>query len=206
MRVPLTPATTLQRELRSQLRHNSPAGRVVVAVDGWDGDRTCAFADSFAAVIGEDGDAVMRASLSDFLLPRADRADIPYDLPALRRVLIDPFRSGVQTASTGFQLEFWDAERDAPVEARWTTAPADAVLVIDGPFAQVPELRGQTAFAVWLEVSEAVLARRPGRSLTTPLTDAEAAYARTVRPLRTASVLVDDTDPTRPFEFYRDFC
>lgn len=211
MRVPITPATTLQRELRAQLRHNSPAGRVVVIVDGWDSQRTARFADSFAEVLGEDGGDVVRASVSDFLRPRSARGVEPsagdIDVETLRRVLLDPFREGGQTsATTGFQLASWDADRDVAAESRWVTTSADAVLVLDGPFSQQSEIRSSAVFAIWLEISDVVLAARPGRSSDRPLTDSEADYARNVRPLRAATVLVDATAMERPFEFYRDFC
>lgn len=211
MRLPITPATTLQRELRAQLRHNSPAGRVIVAVDGWDSNSTRAFADAFAAIIAEDGAAVVRASVGDFLRPRAERRAEPaasdIDAETLRRVLLDPFREGGQTAgTTGFQLAAWDAARDAMVQARWVTADADAVLLIDGPFVQRADLRSAFSFTVWLEGSEAELAARAGRSSAQPLSRAEVSYQREAHPVREATVLVNISDPAAPVEFYRDFC
>ena len=199
MSVPLPSTSTLLHELRAQLRHNYPAGRIVVAVDGRDATRTREFADSLAAVLAEDGSAVIRASLTDFLRPPAERGAEPapadIDASTLTQVLIGPFRSG---DPAGFQLSAARTQRE--------TAPDNAVLVIDGAFAQMPPLRDQYTFVVWTEVSESQLAAREGRSMTTPLTDAEAAYARSVRPLRDANALIDVSDAAHPFEFYRDFC
>jgi len=71
---------TLQRSLRDLLRQNARAGRVIVAVDALDAEEAGRFADAFAAVLGEDGTAVFRASV-------AEGADVRTDLVA-------PFRAG----------------------------------------------------------------------------------------------------------------
>ncbi len=104
-------------------------------MDGTDRTATRAFADGLAEAYAEDGAVAVRASLSDFLLPRAERTeDAPYDTATFRRVLVEPFREGTRTAaSAGFQLAAFDALRDAPVVAQWVTAPQDAVLIVDGP-------------------------------------------------------------------------
>ncbi|HKT55650.1 MAG TPA: uridine kinase [Microbacterium sp.] len=135
MRLPSTPVTELQRALRDEVRAQFPAGRVVVAVDG---DDTAAFADGLAEVFRESGVAVFRARIANFQLPRAERAGATgaarYNTATLARVLIDPFRDAAHTsATTGFQLAAFDAERDMPVGSRWVTGPASATLVIDGP-------------------------------------------------------------------------
>ena len=135
MRLPSTPVTELQRALRDEVRAQFPAGRVVVALDG---DDTAAFADGLAEVFREAGVAVFRARIADFQRPRAERAGATgsarYDTATLARVLIDPFRDAAHTsATTGFQLTAFDADRDMPVGSHWVTGPASATLVIDGP-------------------------------------------------------------------------
>ena len=212
MRLPITPQTTLLRDLRTQLRQQAPAGRVIVAVDGFPETDTAAFADTFAAIIGEDDSAVFRASMADFLRPRAERgpgaaAPGSFDLDALHRALLDPFRDRADTAATtGFQLGVWDWRRDRPSEAKWTTAPEDAVLVVDGPFLLPPDLRGAWNWSVTLEVAESVFAGRTGRSADAPYSATEFAYLRSAQPLRWASAIVDVTDPADPRQVYRDFC
>jgi len=145
MRLPVTPRTTLLRELRDEVRRSYRAGRVIIAVDGIDGAGKTVFADGLADVFAEDGTSVFRASVDGFHRPRAERyargRDSPegfyldsYDEATLRRVLIDPFREGATMPSTGFQLAAWDVDRDVPAEARWVTGPEDAVLIIDGIF------------------------------------------------------------------------
>ena len=81
MSSPENPVQTLQRSLRDLMRQNARAGRVVVAVDGLDADRTRAFADGFAAVLGEDGTPVERASVGD-------------SEPDVRERIVAPFRAG----------------------------------------------------------------------------------------------------------------
>src|SRR5690242_12462799 len=153
MRLPVTPTTTLWRELRDEVRHLYGGGRVVIAVDGVDGAGKSTFADGLAEVFAEAGSAVYRASLEGFHRPRAERYARgrrsvegyyrdSFDYATFRRVLIDPFRDGAQTGgTTGFQLSAFDVVRDAPVEAQWVTAPRDAVLIIDGLFLHRAELR-----------------------------------------------------------------
>ena len=209
MRLPINPVTTLMRELRGELRQLYPAGRIIVFIDGIDAPAVDAFASLFAEVVEEDSVAAFHARLRDFQLSRADQAErgVSVDEDALRRALIDPFRSGsLDSATSGFQLATWDADRDAPVESRWVTAPADAVLIVSGTGVLAPELRGMANWSVWLETAENTLATRPGRSTDRPYTTAEFAYLRNAKPAGAASVMVDVTDAAAPAQIYRDFC
>jgi len=211
MRLPITPANTLLRELRAQLRQHHSGGRLLVAVDALPSTPTSAFADAFAAILAEDGTDVFRASADAFLVPRrqrhtTEREPAWFDEETFRRVLVDPFRSAAHTsAATGFQLQAWDEQRDQPAEARWVTAGDDALVVVDGPFLNTPQLRGIWHFSVWLEIAERVLAVRPGRSMDTPYTRVELAYLRE-QPVQQASALVDITDPEHPAQVFRDSC
>jgi len=211
MRLPITPVNTLLRELRAQFRQNHRGGRLLVAVDALPAVPTAAFADAFAQILAEDGTAVFRASADDFLLAPAsrggrERGPAWFDEETFRRVLVDPFRGGAQTsATTGFQLAAWDPRREQPAEARWVTAPEDAVIVVDGPFLNTARLRGIWHFSVWLEVEDAVLAARPDRSMEAPYTPAEFAYVRE-QPAERVSAIVDVTDPARPVQIFRDSC
>ena len=115
-------------------------------------------------VFAEVGTTVFRSSIDGFHRPRSERYARgrrspegfyrdSYDYPTFRRVLIDPFREGWQTAATtGFQLEAFDLARDAPVESAWVAAPRDAVLIVDGIFLHRPELRDLWDWSVWLDV------------------------------------------------------
>jgi len=220
MRLPVTPTTTLWRELRDRVRRRNAAGRVVVAVDGLDGAGKTVLADGLAEVFAETGDAVFRASIDGFHRPRAERYALgrrspegfyrdSYDYATFRRVLIDPFRDGAQTAgSTGFQLAAFDVARDAPVESQWVTAPLDAVLVVDGIFLHRPELRDLWDWSVWLdvpfEVSYARMALRdgsdydPAAASNARYRQGQEIYLNEADPREAASVIVDNADLAHP--------
>jgi uridine kinase len=228
MRLPVTPTTTLWRELRDEVRHLYGGGRVVVAVDGVEGAGKSTFADGLAEVFAEAGSAVYRAGLEGFHRPRAERFAQgrksaagyyrdSFDYATFRRVLIDPFRDGAQTAgTTGFQLSAFDVVRDAPVEAQWVTAPRDAVLIVDGVFLHRPELRDLWDWSIWLDVPEAVAAARlairdggdpdPSAPAGALHREARAIYERESQPELAASAIVDNSDLSHPRREYRDFC
>jgi uridine kinase len=227
MRLPTTPATTLWRGLRDEVRRHYRAGRVIVAVDGRDGAGKTVFADGLAAVFAEDGSAVFRASIDDFHRPRAERYARgrtsaegfyrdSYDYATFRRVLIDPFRDGRQTAATtGFQLAAFDLARDTPLESAWVTAPRDAVLIVDGILLHRPELRGLWDWSVWLDVPvDVAFLRMAERDRTDPdfraasnarYRDGQELYLRDARPRAAASAIVDNTDLEHPMRVYEDF-
>jgi uridine kinase len=222
MQLATTPRTSFLRELRTEIAHNYPAGRVTVAIDGAEGSGTAEFADDLAAVYREAGTDTARASMRDFHLPRASRHlhgrsdagdyyERSFDYETLRRVLIDPFR---MAGSTGFQTAAFDVARDAPVISAWETGPADMVLIVDGPFLLRKEIRGAWNFSVLLDVplagAYARLAATQGRD-----PDPEAAsnaryvggwrrYGETEEPQYLASFVVDLADQEHPAREYPD--
>lgn len=228
MRLPTTPATTLWRELRDEVRQHYRAGRVIVAVDGVDGAGKTVFADGLAAAFAEDGSAVFRASIDDFHRPRRERyargRTSPqgfyldsFDYATFRRVLIDPFRDGRQTAATtGFQLAAFDHIRDSPVESAWVTAPRDAVLIIDGIFLHRPQLRDLWDWSVWLDVPVDVaferMAERDGSDpdflapSNARYREGQELYQRDADPRTAAAAIVDNTDFAHPRRVFQDFC
>ncbi|MGK3953610.1 uridine kinase [Microbacterium sp. I2] len=225
MRLPVTPTTTLWRDLRDDVRRHYPAGRVIVAVDGIDGAGKTVFADGLAETFAETGAAVFRASIDDFHRPRSERYARgrmspegfyrdSFDYPTFRRVLVDPFRDGAQAgAGTGFQLTAFDLVRDARVESQWVTAPRDAVLVVDGVFLHRAELRDLWDWSVWLEVPWPVAyARMALRDGSDPDPDApsnsryrqgQEIYLREARPSEVASAIVDNADLAHPRRVFR---
>ena len=220
MRLPVTPTTTLWRGLRDRVRRQNAGGRVIVAVDGLDGAGKTVFADGLAEVFAETGDAVFRAGIDGFHRPRSERylrgRHSPegfyrdsFDYATFRRVLIDPFRDGAQTAgTTGFQLAAFDVVRDAPVESQWVTAPLDAVLVVDGIFLHRPELRDLWDWSIWLDVPvDMTFARMALRDGSDPDPEApsnaryrrgQELYLSEARPREAASVIVDNADLAHP--------
>lgn len=222
MQLATTPRTAFLRSLRSEIVHNYPAGRVIVAIDGAEGSGTSEFADDLAAVYREAGTATARASMRDFHLPResrhlhgpADAGDYyerSFDYETLRRALIDPFLLG---GSTGFQTRAFDVRRNAPVVSEWQTGPADLVLVIDGPFLLRPEMRGAWHFSVLVDVPltdvYARLAALEGRDAD-PDAPSNARYVGGWRlygakeePQYLASFVVDLSDQQNPRREYPD--
>lgn len=226
MAVPVTPVSTLWRELRDDVRRQYRGGRVLLAVDGIDGAGKSVFADGLADVFAEVGATVFRSSIDGFHRPRAERYARgrrspegfyrdSFDYQTFRRVLIDPFREGWQTAgTTGFQLEAFDFRRDTAVASAWVAAPRDAYLIVDGIFLHRPELRDLWDWSVWLDVPyEVAYARMALRDGSDP--DPEAAsntryrqgqelYIAEADPQGAASVIVDNSDLAHPHRVARN--
>ena len=134
----LAPARrVLLESIAAELLPHYGRGRTTIAIAG-PGD-TARFADDLALAFQDRDAVVFRASIDDFLLPRAQRTGTGYDVSLLRRVLLDPFRMG---GSAGFTLAGFDRARDVPFETSWTTGPADALLLIDGEHLLDLDLRG----------------------------------------------------------------
>jgi uridine kinase len=224
MQLPPTPRILFLRELVTQIARNYGRGRTIVAVDGIDGAGKTAFADDLAAVFREAGHDTFRASMENFHRPRADRWRLgrespetfyrdSFDYGTFRRVLIDPFRLA---GSTGFQTAAFDVRRDAPIESRWLTAQADAVLIVDGVFLLRPELRGIWNYSILLEVPwDEAYARLAARDGVDPDPDAlsnaryregQELYYAEADPRLWASAQVDNANPERPRRIFADSC
>ena len=205
--------------LADEILHNYGRGRVVVAIDGLEAAGTAAFGDDLGNALREKGHTAFRASLNAFQNPRAQRlargADSAegvyhdtYDYSLFRGVLVEPFRLG---GSTGFVTAAFDVDRDTPVQPRWITGPADALLVVDGLFLNRPELAGLWNFSVWLDVpaeqSEQRVAESTGDAVTAALhAQAQALYRAAVSPRRHATAIVDNTDTEHPRRQFADSC
>ena len=201
---PPTPRSEFLDALAGEILHNYAKGRVVVAVDGIVGGR--ALAGDLAAALREAGHAVFRASLDDFQRPRAQRIQQGahskeayyldwFDYSAFLRVLVQPFRLG---GSTGFILATFDAARDMARESRWVTGPQDAILLIDGPFLQRPELRGIANFVAFLET--------PADGIDSQLAGAAALYETAVGPRMLADAIISVDTPAVPKRLFADRC
>lgn len=174
------PRLEVLRELRDEVLHNYGSGRPIVAIDGIDGAGTAVFADDLAAVFAETGHAVVRASAVGF--PAAGGDSGVLDEATFRSALVAPFRAGGDTS-------FRTAADGEP-----TTAPVDAVLLLDGPFLHLAELVGIWNYSVFLEV--------PSQSAP----DEQRRYLATVRPRTRAVAIVDNVDPDRPVRRFADSC
>jgi uridine kinase len=226
-----TPWTKIPAERRELLEslvrefaHNYGKGRTLFGVDGPDAAGKTTFADELAVAFTRAGFHAVRATMDDFHRPRALRYRAgrysgegyyrdAYDFALFRRVLAEPFREG---GSTGFQLRGFDLARDVPFESEWTTAPADAVLIVDGHFLQGSALRGLWNYVLWLDADREVrFARTVERDGADPdpdapsnrrYLDAHRLYQRDVHPNTAANAIVDNTDPARPVRRYADYC
>lgn len=162
------------------------------------------FAEELSEELRARGARVFLVSTEDFQRPAADRlirGDTGaavyfdrYDYAALLRVLVDPFLMG---GSTAFVPAFFDAARDMPVEPDWLTAPEDAVLVVNGPFLQRPELVGRWHFSVLVERTVIV---------DDEWSEAAEIYAAQSQPRRQANAVVDARNPDRPVRVFADSC
>jgi uridine kinase len=190
-----------------------------VAVDGPPAAGKTTLADELAVVLRGQGRDVIRATIDDFLFPRARRyprgeysAEGCYfdthDYDALNRVLLDPLGPG---GHRRFRHAVYDRTADAVLCPPVTTAPADAVLVFDGVFLLRPELIDRwdlrvfvsTAFertvdrAVTRErrVSSRADVERRWRERYIP---SQRLYFAAVRPAEHADIVVHNDDPHQP--------
>lgn len=182
--------------LADEILHNYAHGRVSVAIDGVDPAATDAFGADLVELLKKRGHSAFAARMNDFVSPRerreawgADSAEVryrnTYDYSVLRRVLIDPFKMG---GSTGFVAAAYDRAREQQIQAKWLTAPEDAILVVSGEFLQRPELKGMWNFTAWLESA-------PGDPDDKLAAAARKLYAKDVKVRESASAIIDNAVP-----------
>ncbi|GAA4376243.1 hypothetical protein [Agromyces bauzanensis] len=200
MELVTTPRVTFLRGLADEILQHYGRGRMIVAIDGPLRSGKTRFADDLAAVLRERGHRVFRASMEGFHRSREAQGDFGEDTPAryyrygfdesaLRRVLVEPFRMG---GSTAFVTSVFDPSRDAWVEPKWLTGPADAILAIDGRFLLRPRLSDLWDFRIALDGE--------------PVDPADVlAYAES-DPRLVASAVVDDREPEHPRRRFFDSC
>jgi len=191
----------------------APGRQVLVAVDGPDGAGKTTFADALADAT--PGRVVVRASLDDFHHPRAHRHAEGrtgetvwargFDYDAVRRELLGPWRRGVGTA---YRRRWHDLATDAYLDETPSRVPELGVLVVDGVFAQRPEVRDAWDFVVYVDAPDDVrvlrMAGRDGVSADADhpdqnrYLDAQRIYLTRCRPRERADVVIDNTDPATP--------
>jgi len=188
---------------------------VLVAVDGVDGAGKTTFAGELAAVLTEDARRVVRASVDGFHHPRAHRHAAgrtgatfwarSYDYPALRRELVDPWRSG---PGARYRTTVRDVDTDRALDEPMAVVPECGVLLLDGIFLQRDELHGLWDLVVFLDVAfETSVARMAARDggVDDPAHPDQARYVEGQRlylaacdPRGRADVVVDNTDLAEP--------
>ena len=191
----------------------APGRPVLVAVDGPDGAGKTTFAD--ALVAAAPGRTVVRASLDDFHLPRAQRHaagrtgetvwERSFDYGAVRRELLDPWRRGPGAA---YRRRWHDVETDAHLDETPATVPDQGVLVVDGVFAQRPELAQLWDLVVYVDAPKAVRLTRmavrdgvpdhPDHPDQRRYLDAQQIYLERCCPEERADIVIDNKVPQAP--------
>jgi len=191
---------------------NGP-GRLRVGVDGRDGAGKTRFADELADAVRRLGRPVVRVSADDFhhvreLRYRRGRDSATgfwldsYNYPRLIADVLAPFDSG------RYRPAAHDLLTDQVLDPPWLTAPAGAVLILDGLFLHRDELVGYWDFTVYLAVSGRVAAERmAGRDGSPPdpdhpslrrYSEAQRRYLSNCAPERRASIVIDNDDLAAP--------
>lgn len=125
------------------------------------------------------------------------------------KLLLDPLGPN---GDRQYRTVSFDLDSDRPVEQEPRSAPADAVLIVDGTFLQRPELAGGWDLTIFIETSDhtAVLrgiardaAKLGGAEATQRLYDrryspAYALYEQLCTPAAKADVLLDNNDLDHP--------
>ena len=190
-----------------------------VAVDGPPAAGKTTLADELAVVLRAQGRDVIRATIDDFLFPRAQRYPRgeysgegcyfdTHDYDALKRVLLDPLGPG---GDRRFQPAVYGHAADAVLSPPVTTARVDAVLIFDGVFLLRPELIDHWDLRIFVstalektvdralvrerQVSAPADVERRWRERYLP---AQELYFATVRPTDHADIVLHNDDPRHP--------
>ncbi|GIG59757.1 hypothetical protein Lfu02_41290 [Longispora fulva] len=190
-----------------------------VAIDGAPAAGKTTLADELAVLVREQGRDVIRATIDDFLFPRAQRyprgeysAEGCYfdthDHEALNRVLLDPLGPG---GNRRVQHMVYDRTTDTASSPPVTTAPDNAVLIFDGVFLMRPELVDRWDLRIFVStalektvdralvrdsaVSSRAEVERRWRERYIP---SQQFYFATVHPTRHADIIVYNDEPQLP--------
>ncbi|EHR61814.1 nucleoside/nucleotide kinase family protein [Saccharomonospora cyanea] len=192
--------------------------RLRVAVDGPTAAGKTGFGHELAEHLVRAGRPVLRACLDDFKRPWKDRHLYDresgegyyrnaYDYDAVTRLLLEPAAPDGTGRCVLCSIDPLTQKDHSKIV---TTAPPDAVLVVDGVFAFRPEIDRHWDFRIWLDIDPELSVRRGAeRDAEWAGADATALhrhrylpsmalYESEVRPKQLADVVIDNTDFARP--------
>lgn len=182
-----TEHATIFSDLVNEITQHYYRGRILIAIDGVDGDVTGHFANSLASAMRAKSRLVVRASSapkaggpqSDFSFPRCDSYRVDDDHSPLTDI-VSRFREG-----------------DLGISDSAAVIPAVVMLIVDGRFLLRPELRTVWHFKVWLEGD----LNLSGESL-----ESQIRYTRDGAPRGAADAIFKVTEDESPTRVWADSC
>jgi uridine kinase len=153
-------AAAVLNAVAERIQRQVAGGVLRVGIDGVDGAGKTTFADKLATALADRQLHVIRSSIDGFHNPRSiryargrDSAEGFYrdsfNLTLFRSLLLDPLSPG----GTGrYRRAAFDHRTDSAVDLPYESAPAGAILVVDGIFLHRPELRDYWDISVFLDV------------------------------------------------------
>lgn len=215
---PKMPRRELIRELTRRIAAIERPHPVRVAIDGVDAAGKTTLADELVGPLQEHGRPVIRASIDGFHHPRAIRyargesggtyLRDSFNRSALIDVLLRPLGAD---GDRRYRHAIFDYRTDSPLESPLEEAPPDAVLLFDGVFLLVEDLRPYWDFSIFVRAAfETTVGRAEvrDRRLFGDASDVRRRYEQRyvpgqrlylseAQPERYATVVVDNDDPDK---------
>ncbi len=208
------------QQLASIVSHSQLDHPTRVAVDGITASGKSTLARELSRIVMKLGRPVVHLTMDGYHNPREHRYrkgrlsaagyyEDAYDFEALARRVLLPLGPG---GDRRYRERMIDLASDQPADEPAVEAPQDAVLIIDGTFLQKPEIRDLWDHRIFVNTSFDVALRR-GCARDAELLGGEAEarklfearyhaagriYLDSVRPITTATVILDNDNPDYP--------